>query len=178
MPIFRRSRHHRNGALPPSTAEIRAEREQQWRTYFQGASGEEDYRRAFLRYSPLFWDIVQSTQRDLLRVLVGRVPAEMGVAAIFSLSVLYARHGKPDDAARATLATIVNDLSPAHARTLLVTLADAWHNAERRSYEERGQTVAEEFRRSLRRLESTAAEETGAISAIEEQVRLAWDDHD
>lgn len=173
MPTFRRSDRHQNGRYEPTTGEIRAQRARDWATLFQGPASEEDYRRAFLRYSPLFWDIVQSTQRSLLLVLVDRVPADLGVAAIFSLTVLYGHHGKPDDAARATLSVIVNDLAPAHARTLLVTLADAWHNAERRPYEERGAAVAAEFCQALRRLESTAAEETGAISMIQEQVRDA-----
>lgn len=170
MPIFRRRPRHDHGAEPPTTAELRAEREADWARVFAGAADEGDYRRTFLRYSPLLWDIVQSTQGDLLRLLVGRVPAEMGVAAIFAVTVLFAHHGKPDDAARATLATIVHDLAPAHARTLLVALADAWHNAERRAYEERSAVVAAEFGTALRRLQATGAEETGAISAIAEQL--------
>lgn len=166
---------HANGLEPPTTAELRARRALEWERAFLGASREDDYRRAFLRYSPLFWDIVQSTQCELLRLLVGRAPAEIGVPAIFGLTVLFGHHGKPDDAARATLAMIVNELEPAHARTLLISLADAWHNAERRAYDERGRVVADEFSRSLRRLRTTAAEEGGAISAIEAQVALGWE---
>ena len=174
MPIFRRSREQHNGADAPTTAELRARRDDEWTRLFPGSSDEEDYRRAFLRFSPLYWDIVQSTQQDLLRVLVSRVPAELGVPAIFGLSVLYSRHGRPDDAARATLAMIVNELPAAHARSLIVALADAWQNAERRPYEARGREVADEFRRALRRLEGTAADAMGTVVAIEEQVALAW----
>lgn len=181
VPIFRRSQPHHNGhgngngASAPTTAELRARREEEWGRLFPGPGDEEDYRRAFLRFSPLYWDIVQSTQQQLLQVLLYRVPAELGVPAIFGLSVLFGRHGRPDDAARATLAMIVNELSAAHARALIVALADAWENAERRAYEERGRLVADEFRRALRRLEGTTADATGAVLAIEDQVALAWD---
>lgn len=169
MPIFRRAPRQETGAAP-TTAELRAQREAEWATYFRGPSSEADYRQAFLRYSPLYWDIVESTQRGMLRLLVDRVPAEIGVAAIFGLTVLFGKHGKPEDATRATLAILLNDLTPAHAWTLMVALADAWHNAERQPYERRGAAVAEEFGAALRRLASTDAEETGAISAIQEQI--------
>src|SRR5690606_10132508 len=88
------------------------------------------------------------------------------------------RHGKPDDAARATLAIIVNDLSPAHARTLLVTLSDAWHNAQRCPYDERPAAILAEVQPALRRLQTTSAEETGAISAIQEQIAFGWEEGD
>ena len=80
---------------------------------FQRSVDEADYRRAFLRYSPLFWDVVRSDQRELLRLLVDRVPADIGVPAIFGLSVTFIGHPKSDEAARATLAMIVNELMPA-----------------------------------------------------------------
>ena len=175
MPIFRRPRAQQNGMAAPTTAELRARREEEWSRLFPGPGDEEDYRRAFLRFSPLYWDIVQSTQQSLLQVLLCRVPAELGVPAIFGLSVLYSRHGRPDDAARATLAMIVNELPAAHARALIVALADAWQNAERSAYEERGRLVADEFGRALRRLEGTAADADGTVRAIEEQIALAWE---
>jgi len=177
VPIFRRSHVHQNGngSSAPTTAELRARREEEWNRLFPAAGDEEDYRRAFLRFSPLYWDIVQSTQQELLQVLLYRVPAELGVPAIFGLSVLYSRHGRPDDAARATLAMIVNELPAPHARALIVALADAWQNAERSAYEERGRQVADEFARALRRLEGTVADADGTVLAIEEQVALAWD---
>lgn len=184
MPIFRRAnRVVEEQNHGPTTAEIREARAREWDEHFSGPSDREDYRKGFLRYSPLFWDIVQSTQRDLLRLLVGRVPAELGVPAIFALTVVYGDQLKADEAARATLATIVNELQPGHARTLLVALADAWHNSERSGYEERGKRVTGEFDLALRRLTRTTAEETGAISSIrawidfrEEFARLG-DDH-
>ncbi|MBX5445859.1 hypothetical protein [Sphaerobacter sp.] len=174
--IFRRRQRHEDGDAQPTTADLRAQRAAEWARHFSGPAGLEDYRKAFLRYSPLFWDIVESTQRELLALLVNRVPADLGVPAIFALSLLYSRHGKPDDAARATLAIIVNDLSPAHARTLLATLSDAWHNAQRCPYDERPAAILAEVRPALRRLQTTSAEETGAISAIQEQIAFGWEE--
>ncbi len=165
MPIFGRPRQEKSAQLP-TTAELRDERARQWTTYFSGPSEETDYRRAFLRYSPLFWDVVRSDQRELLRLLVGRVPADIGVPAIFGLSVTFIGHPKSDEAARATLAMLVNELSPQHARTLLVCLADAWHNVSNAPYHQRGEIVAQEFLRAIARLEATPANEQGVITSI------------
>lgn len=167
MPIFGRSRRGQNNQHPPTTAELRERRLREWEERFPGPASEDDYRRAFLKHSPLLWDIIQSTQHDLLRLLVNRVPAELGVPVIFSVTVIFGRHPKAEDAARAILATIVHDLRPAQARTLLVSLADAWHNAERSPYEQRGRIIAREFRQTLRRLQTTTAEDTGAVSLID-----------
>lgn len=152
--------------MEPTTAEIRASREREWAERFPGASAIDDYRKAFLRYSPLFWDVVQSTQRELLRLLVGRVPADLGVPAIFGLTVVFGSHPKADDATRAALAMIVNELPPAQARTLLVSLADGWQNAERSPYDQRGPIVGREFSRALGRLRPTSAESAGTITTL------------
>ncbi len=165
MPIFGRPRQEKSAELP-TTAELRDERARQWTTYFSGPSEETDYRRAFLRYSPLFWDVVRLDQRELLRLLVGRVPADIGVPAIFGLSVTFIGHPKSDEAARATLAMLVNELTPQHARTLLVCLADAWHNVSNAPYHQRGEIVAQEFLRAIARLEATPANEQGVITSI------------
>jgi hypothetical protein len=165
VPFFGRPRQDKPAPLP-TTAELRDERARQWTTYFTGPSAEADYRRAFLRYSPLFWDIVRSDQRELLHLLVGRVPADLGVPAIFGLSVAFVGHPKSDEAVRATLAMIVNELMPQHARTLLVCLADGWDNASNAPYYQRGEIVAREFMHAVRRLEATQADEHGVISSI------------
>ncbi len=165
MPIFGRPRQEKTAQLP-TTAELRDERARQWTAYFSGPSAEADYRRAFLRYSPLFWDVVRSDQRELLRLLVGRVPADIGVPAIFGLSVTFIGHPKSDEAARATLAMIVNELMPQHARTLLVCLADGWQNASKAPYFQRGEVVAAELMRTVQRLEATPANGNGVISSI------------
>lgn len=175
MPIFGRPRQEKPTRLP-TTAELRDERSRQWSTYFTGAATEADYRRAFLRYSPLFWDIVRSDQRELLRLLVDRVPADIGVPAIFGLSVTFIGHPKADEATRATLAMIVNELSPQHARTLLVSLADAWDNATNAPYHQRAEIVTREFMRTIERLEVTPANEAGVITSVRELVECCGDE--
>jgi len=165
VPIFGRPRQEKPAQLP-TTAELRDERARQWTALFSGPSDEADYRRAFLRYSPLFWDVVRSDQRELLRLLVNRVPADIGVPAIFGLSVTFIGHPKSDEAARATLAMVVNELTPRHARTLLVALADAWHNVSNAPYYQRGEIVSREFLRAIDRLETTPANDQGVITSI------------
>jgi hypothetical protein len=166
LPILGRRQRERERERAPTTAELREARARDWATCFSGPSEERVYRRAFLRYSPLGWHLIVSSQGDLLRLLLGRVPAELGVPAIFGITALFGRHPKADDAALATLGTIVNELDPRHARTLLVSLADGWANAGHRPYEERGAIVSKEFSRAVVRLGSTSAEESGAISTI------------
>jgi len=165
VPIFGRSRPERP-TPEPTTAELRDERARQWARCFAGPSAEADYRRAFLRYSPVFWEIIQSAQNDLLRLLVDRVPADIGVPSVFGLSVVFVSHLKAEEATRATLGMIVNELMPVHARTLLVALADAWENSIKSPYYERGARVGREFSQTLQRLEATAANDNGVISSI------------
>ncbi len=177
MPIPGRPRQEKPAQLP-TTAELRNERARQWAAYFSGPADEADYRRAFLRYSPILWDIVRLDQRELLRLLVGRVPADIGVPAIFGLSVTFIGHAKADEASRATLAMIVNELIPQHARTLLVCLADAWDNVSNAPYHQRGELVAQEFLRTIRRLEATPANSHGVISSIRVLVERCDQDDD
>ncbi len=177
MPIFGRPRQEKPSPHP-TTAELRDERARQWTEYFSGPSSEADYRRAFLRYSPLFWDIVRSDQRELLRLLVDRVPADVGVPSIFGLSVAFIGHAKSDEAARATLAMIVNELTPQHARTLLVCLADAWQNVSNAPYYQRGELVAAELMRTIQRLEMTPANANGVISSIRDLVERCDDEEE
>ncbi len=170
VPIFRRQRRPAEENTEPTTASIREQRAIEWAEYFEGPSGQEDYRRAFLRQSPLPWEIVLATQRDLLRLLVGQVPADLGVPAIFGLTVLFSEHPKPDEAALAILATIVNDLTPAVAHALLATLADAWREAQQWPYDKRGTQIANQVSKTVRRLESTYSEGSEALTYIDQQI--------
>ena len=170
MPIFRRSRRPAEENEEPTTASIREQRAAEWAGYFEGASGEDDYRRAFLLQSPLPWEIVQATQRDLLRLLIGRVPANVGVPVVFGLTVLFSEHPKPDQAAFAVLATIINDLTPAMAHTLLVTLADAWVSAQQWPYDERGTWIIQKLAATVRRLESSGSEQNEALGYLARQI--------
>lgn len=157
----------------PTTAMLRAERAREWAACFPGDASEDAYRVRFARHSPLPWGVVHSAQGDLLRLLIGRVPADLGVPALLAVTTLTARHPKPEEAARAALATVLHDLRPAHARTVLATLADAWNNAERAGYDERTRMVAAELLRVTRRLATASAEAEGALTTLLEQLDLA-----
>lgn len=170
MPFFRRQRRATEETAEPTTASIRELRAAEWSGYFEGPSNPEDYRQAFLRQSPLPWEIVQATQRDLLRLLVGRVPADLGVPAVYGLTVLFNEHPKPDEAAFAILATIINDLPPAAAHALMATLADAWRAAQQWPYDERGQRIADQVMRTVRRVEATSGEGNEALLYIAQQI--------
>jgi hypothetical protein len=121
-------------------------------TLGHGDASREAYRAALGRYTPAGWEVVERGQRDLLRLLVGRVPAETGAGVLFGLAVLFRAHPKGDDASRAVLATIVQELAPGRARTLLVTLADAWISTEPLPFDARPDAIADELRRAVRRL--------------------------
>jgi hypothetical protein len=151
---------------------LRAVRAREWGACFPGEAGEEAYRAVFPRYSPLPWPVVHAAQGDLLRLLVGRVPADLGVPVLLAIAALTREHSKPEAAARAVLATIVNDLRPVHARTVLAALADAWSNAERTAYDRRGALIAQELARSVRRLVTAGADTDGALATLIEQLEL------
>jgi hypothetical protein len=157
----------------PTTADLVARRVQEWQRHFPDADDVDAYRRLFPRHSPLPWHLVESTQGDLLALLAGRVPAGIGVPALFGLTVLFSDHFKAADASRATLAMIVHELPPAQARTLLATLADSWHNAEAGAYEHRTPQIRDSLRRALRRLASTGVDTTGVLDAIADQMDYA-----
>ncbi len=170
MPFFRRQRRPAEENAEPTTASIRELRAAEWSSYFEGPSNLENYRQAFLRQSPLPWEIVQATQRDLLRLLVGRVPADLGVPAVFGLTVLFNEHPKPDEAAFAILATIVNDLPPPAAQALMNALADAWRAAQQWPYDERGRRIADQVTRTVQRVEATSSEGSEALLYITQQI--------
>jgi hypothetical protein len=169
MPFFRRSRRTQEEVHEPTTAEIREQRAKEWDHTFDGLADLAEYRKAFLVHSPLPWDILQSTQQDLLRLLVGRVPADLGVPAIFGLTVLFSHHPKPDDAAFAILSTTINELPPAHVKAVLTALSEAWHEAQQLPYEQRGAAVVGRLQQALERL-VPASEHSGTIEYLIQQI--------
>ena len=138
----------RDKPSPPRRAEV-------WSAAFPGDASREAYRAEFQAHTPLSWDLVQSSQLDLLRMLANRVPADIGVPVILGLSVLFGSHPKADQASAALLGTITRELEPRRARTLLVTLGTAWRASERASFDGRAGVIQSEMLRALRRL-STA----------------------
>ena len=124
----------------------------EWPAVFAGDASRAAYQRAFRAWTPAGWELVSGGQADLLRVLIDRVPAELGVGVVFGLAVLFGGHPKGDDAGRALLATLAGELEPARAHTLLVTLSDAWHSAEREAFDRRATAIQTELVRATRRL--------------------------
>lgn len=132
----------------PSSAES-------WSSAFPGDANREAYRTEFQTHTPLSWELVQSSQLDLLRMLANRVPADIGVPVILGLSVLFGSHPKADQASASLLGTIVRELEPRRARTLLVTLGTAWRASERASFDGRAGVIQADMLLTIRRL-STA----------------------
>jgi hypothetical protein len=129
-----------------------------------GDASREAYQRAFRLHTPATWDLVELSQGDLLGMLVDRVPAEVGVGAILGVSVLFGNDPLGATRSRALLATVLDDLPPAHSRLMLLALADAWRSAERQPYDARADAIRAEVQRSLRRLAATGLSETERVT--------------
>jgi len=159
----------------PELSEAGPSRADVWRDTFPGDSSRAAYQSEFQTHTPLSWDLVQSSQSDLLRMLVNRVPADIGVPVILGLSVLFGSHPKADHASGSLLATIMREMEPRRARTMLVSLATAWQSSESTSFDGRAGVIQEEMLRSLRRL-STAdltPAERDAARFLQEQLEDA-----
>jgi len=112
----------------------------------------EAYRLAFRAQTTASWELVEIAQGDLLRLLVGRVPAVTGAEVILGLATLFRDDPEGDAAGRALLTTIMGDLRPAIAWTLLVALSDGFFNAGAGRFDDRPATIRAELARALRRL--------------------------
>lgn len=146
-----------------------------WAAAFPGDASLTAYQTAFRSHTPLAWDLVQSSQSDLLRMLVNRVPAGIGVPVVLGLSVLFGSHPKAEQASAALLGTMVRELEPRRTRTMLVSLATAWQSSENASFDGRATLIQSEMERALRRL-STAdltAAERDAMRFLQEQLQDA-----
>jgi len=165
------------GTRPKTTAELRAERMQEWARWFTGEASVTAYRTALAKHTSLTWEALWDAQSDLLRLLVDRVPAELGAPALLAITTLSARHAKPDEAGRALLATLVNELAPGHAYTVFAALADAWANAATAPYAEREQRIRAVLCRVFRQLAAAGADREGALQTLAVQLALDEDDH-
>jgi hypothetical protein len=143
-----------------------------WSAVFAGDATRAAYQLAFRARTPAGWELVASAHSDLLRLLINRVPAELGVGAVFGLAVLFGGHPKGEDAGRALLATLLTELEPARARTLLVTLSEAWLSAEGQSFDQRAPAIQADLARAVRRLLVVALPESerDALRFVAEQL--------
>lgn len=102
-----------------------------WVKLFPDDRSREAYRRSLLAFTPLTWEIIEASQADLLRLLLGRVSADIGARVILGLALLFRNHPKAEQASQALLGTIMNEIAPMRARTLLIAIADAWSTTQR-----------------------------------------------
>jgi len=160
-----------------TTAELRAKRMQEWAHWFTGEASVPAYRTALAKHTSLAWEALWDAQSDLLRLLVDRVPAELGAPALLAIITLSARHSKPDEAGRALLATLVNELAPGHAYTVFAALADAWANVAATPYAEREQRIRAALCRVFRQLAAAGADREGALQTLAVQLALDEDNH-
>lgn len=145
----------------------RQRRATEWLRWFSGDSTESTYRRELVRVTGLEPELAWELVRDLAPLLVGRVPATLGVPVLLATSVLVADLPKPTEASWALLAATLEELEPAHARTVLESLALAWQ----RSYgaftsEERQRSIRAELQRTIRRLVASDAPGIDALTAL------------
>ena len=153
--FWQRRRANQDEEQLPDAAANQQTQAAAWVAIFPGDTSQQAYEAGFRTHTPLSWELVQSSQGDLLRMLVNRVPADIGVPVVLGLSVLYGEHSKADQASQSLLATMVREMEPQRARTMLVTLATAWQSAESASFDSRAALIQTEMLRALRRL-STA----------------------
>jgi hypothetical protein len=153
--MFRQRQSDKDDSGEDAASAPAPSRAESWSAAFPGDASREAYRSEFRTHTPLAWELVQSSQLDLLRMLANRVPADIGVPVVLGLSVLFGSHPKADQASASLLGTIVRELEPRRARTLLVTLGTAWRASERASFDGRAGVIQSDMLLALRRL-STA----------------------
>ena len=168
-------RRHENQEQDTEQPPVEPARAETWAALFPGDSSLRAYQARFQAHTPLSWELVESGQGNLLRMLVNRVPADIGAPVVLGLSVLYSAHSKADQASESLLATMTREVEPRRARTMLVCLATAWQAAEGTSFDGRAAMIQSEMLRTLRRL-STAdlnPAERDALRFLQEQLEDA-----
>lgn len=127
-----------------------------WRVQFPGDASREAYQAAMRPLTPLSWDVIEESEGDLLRLLIGKVPADLGATVLFGLTVLFSGHPKADQASVSMLATVVTELEPGRARTLLIAISDGWRTASNRQIDLRPEIVCAALATALRRIRTAA----------------------
>lgn len=124
----------------------------EWAALFPGDSSRTAYQRAMRNLTPLDWSVLESSQGDLLDLLVDRVSAETGSAVILGLALLFRDNPEADRLSREFLRLIMSRVAPRRARTILVTLAAAWKSARREPIHRGPELLGVEMSRVLRRI--------------------------
>jgi hypothetical protein len=163
----RRPENQEPDAEQPPVEPTRAEA---WAALFPGDGSLRAYQSQFRAHTPLSWELVESGQSNLLRMLVNRVPADIGAPVVLGLSVLYSAHSKADQASESLLATMTREVEPRRARTML-----AWQAAEGTSFDGRAGMIQSEMLRTVRRLSTAdlSPAERDALRFLQEQLEDA-----
>lgn len=151
---------------PRSPAE-RTQRAAEWTRWFTGDCSIAAYRRELTQLTGLGADLAWELVSDLAPVLVEHVPAKLGAQVLLATVTLVAAQPKPLEAGWALLATVTEELTPAHARTVLETLALAWQaSSTALTSTQRRQAIERELRRVIRRLAAGGGAGLDALSAV------------
>jgi hypothetical protein len=93
--------------------------------------------------------------------------AKLGAQVLLATVTLAAAQPKPLEAGWALLATVTEELTPAHARTVLETLALGWQaSSTALTSTQRRQAIERELRRVIRRLAASGAAGLDALVAV------------
>lgn len=123
-----------------------------WDQIFPDDSSREAYQQAMRRLTPLDWTVLESSQGDLLDLLIGRVSADTGSAAILALAMMFRDRDRADERSLELLQLIMMRIAPRRAKTILVSLALAWRSAVKQPLDRGPRLLEDELRRTVRRL--------------------------
>ncbi len=151
----------------PRSPTERTQRAAEWARWFAGDRSIAAYRRELAQLTGLGADLAWELVSDLAPLLVERVPAQLGAQALLATVTLVAAQPKPREAGWALLATVTEELTPAHARTVLETLALGWQaSSTALTSTQRRQAIERELRCVIRRLAAGGGAGLDALSAV------------
>ncbi len=150
--------------LPPDQ---RLRRAAEWEQWFAGDRSTDAYRREVSEQTGLPPHLAWELVADVADLLVTRVPAVLGVPALLAVTTLTRHSPKAAEASRALFSVILEELEPAHARTLFESLALSWQGSQTRfDQASRQRIVRTELEAVLRRLQASGASGIDALEAI------------
>lgn len=126
--------------------------DQPWNTVYSGDSSLEAYQEQFQQLAPVSWDVIETTQGDLLAMLVNRVEAATGAPIILALGRLSRAHPGGDSLPNDMLATIMEHFTPRRAKTLFASLVAGWRTSTGHAIDQAPEIIAGELARAIRRL--------------------------
>ena len=145
----------------------RHQRAAEWARWFTGDSSIAAYRRELAQLTGLGADLAWELVSDLAPLLLERVPAKLGAQVLLATVTLAAAQPKPREAGWALLATVTEELTPAHARTVLETLALGWQaSSTALTSTQRRQAIERELRHVIRRLAASGGAGLDALVAV------------